>query len=69
MINICAKLEVPTFTYGNMKGNAKWVKYGDFGGQGSLKVISYVTIQQSAYDFLSTLIETMPLFRTVSELQ
>ena len=38
-----------------------------WGGYGSLKVIGNVTIQYRAYNFLSTLIETMHLSYTVFE--
>jgi len=38
-----------------------------WGGYGSLKVIGNVTIQYSAYNFLSTLTETMHLSYTVFE--
>jgi len=45
MINFYAKCKVSVFTcYGNTKGNAKCINYGDFGGYGSLKVIRNVTI-------------------------
>ena len=43
----------PNFArYGNMKGVAKYRKWGGLGDQGSPKVIGNSAIRQSAYDFL-----------------
>ena len=50
MVSQCTKFEVSRFTrYEAMNGSAKCRKWG---GLGALKVISNVTIRQSAYDFL-----------------
>ena len=50
MVSQCTKYEVSRFTrYEAMNGSAKCRKWG---GQEALKVISNVTIRQSAYDFL-----------------
>jgi len=52
-INLQAKFEVSNYThYEDMKSGEKCRNWDSLGVRGSLKVISNVTVRQSAYDFL-----------------
>ena len=52
-INLQAKFEVSNYThYEDMKSSEKCRNWDSLGVRGSLKVISNVTVRQSAYDFL-----------------
>jgi len=71
MVNQCrpTKFEISRFArYKAENGGAKCRKWGDLGWLGALKVNGNATIRQNAYDFYSSLIETMCLSFVVFEI-